>query len=65
MNFTGLDPETLIRIHTLAGEKVWETTSNSSGIADWNGTNASGNPVASGVYIVQSNHKTFKVAVQR
>jgi hypothetical protein len=69
INFNQLPPGTRLRIHTLAAEKVKDLSVDTVGHANWDGTNASGKKVASGVYIVYvqggGETKTVKVAIQR
>jgi hypothetical protein len=69
MTFADLPAEARLRIYTLVGEFVKELNASASGVASWDGTNASGRSVASGVYYVLAEgageKKTFKVAVQR
>lgn len=50
----GLMENTMVRIMNVSGAIVYETMSN-GGTAFWDGTNLSGNKVASGVYIVSSS----------
>lgn len=58
-----------VRVYTLSGDKVWETTSGSTGMVIWRGTNKSGNLVASGIYLAvidsSAGKKVFKIAVER
>ena len=58
-----------VRIYTLSGDKVWETTSGTTGVVIWKGVNKSGYQVASGIYLVvvdaSSGKKVFKLAVER
>ncbi|MDD5208975.1 MAG: fibronectin type III domain-containing protein [Elusimicrobiales bacterium] len=58
-----------VRIYTLSGDKVWETTSGTTGVVIWKGVNKSGYLVASGIYLVvvdsTSGRKVFKLAVER
>jgi len=69
MNFIQLPPGARVRIYGLAGEKVNDLASDSTGHATWDGTNLNGRNAASGVYLVlvQSggDKKTLKVAIQR
>ena len=69
MTFAGLPSGTRLRIYTITGRLVKDLTADASGMALWDGTNASGSSAASGVYFVyaQGNGttQTFKVAVQR
>jgi hypothetical protein len=58
-----------LRVYTIAGEAVRELSADSSGIAQWDGKNTAGIPVASGVYVVlvegENDRELIKVAVQR
>ena len=58
-----------LRVYTLAGEKVRDLSADTVGHATWDGTNQSGQKVASGVYIIYvqggTASKTLKVAIQR
>lgn len=69
MTFSLLPAATRLRIYTYSGERVRELTTDSSGIASWDGTNDSGGQAASGVYFVYTQgagaSRTFKVAIQR
>lgn len=69
MRFANLPADARLRIYTLSGEEVNDTVTEPTGMARWNGNNKSGQPVASGVYLVfvQSAERrlTFKVAVER
>jgi len=69
VNFTQLPPDSTLKIYTLAGEKIRALSGNTIGLATWDGKNESGQPVASGVYVVlvegAGDKKRFKVAVQR
>jgi flagellar hook assembly protein FlgD len=69
MHFDQLPADSRLRIYTLSGEKVKELNATSSGLATWDGTNSSGQKVASGVYLVlvegAGDKRKMKVAVQR
>ncbi len=51
ITFTGLTPDSYVRVTDAAGSLVFETTSQ-GGTATWNGNNAQGQRVPSGVYLV-------------
>jgi subtilisin family serine protease len=69
MTFSSLPAGAKVRIYTLARERVADLVAGASGVAVWDGTNASGANVSSGVYLVRvegsGGHKIIKVAVQR
>lgn len=69
VTFAVLPANARVRIYTFSGGLVKDITASSAGIATWDATNQSGQPVASGVYFVfvqgAGQSKTFKVAVQR
>lgn len=71
MNFTNIQPYSKIKIYTFLGELVKEFAADINGTAYWNGTNASGQKVASGVYMAlmetkdHKSSKIVKVAVER
>ncbi len=58
-----------VRIYTLSGDKVWDTTAGSTGVVIWKGVNKSGNLVASGIYLAvidsSAGKKVLKIAVER
>ncbi|MBI4351201.1 MAG: fibronectin type III domain-containing protein [Elusimicrobia bacterium] len=58
-----------VRVYTLSGDKVWETTAGTTGVVIWKGVNKAGYLVASGIYLVvvdaSSGKKVFKLAVER
>jgi hypothetical protein len=56
-----------VRIHAFSGVLVAELTADAFGSASWNGTNASGAAVASGVYtaVVEGFGEKLKIIVQR
>lgn len=69
MTFSNLPASARIRIYNLKGVTIKDLTANASGMANWDATNQSGAPVASGVYFVFAQgagaSRTFEVAVQR
>lgn len=71
MNFTNIQPYSKIKIYTFLGELVKEFSADINGTAIWNGTNAGGQKVASGVYMAlietkdHKSSKVVKVAVER
>jgi flagellar hook assembly protein FlgD len=69
MTFSDLPAGVNLKIYTTAGELVAERTSNTVGIAEWNGRTDSGQRAASGVYLVRvegpGGDKIIKVAVER
>lgn len=69
MTFDTLPAGARVRVYTLLGELVRDLTASGAGLAFWDGKNASGAWVASGVYAVfiqgDGQSKTLKVAVQR
>ncbi len=70
ITFSGITPNSDIKIFNIAGEKVFETVTDSvSSSYLWNGKNNYGNNVASGVYIYyiksQSGTKKGKIAIER
>lgn len=69
MTFDTLPAGARVRVYTLLGELVRDLTASGAGLAFWDGKNASGALVASGVYAVfiqgDGQSKTLKVAVQR
>lgn len=70
MNFTNVPDGTRVRVYSLMGELVAETTANASGLARWDGRNQSGHVVGSGVYFAAiedpaGNREVHKIAVER
>ncbi len=69
MTFRNLPPGTRVRIFTYIGEKVADIAADGSGNAGWDGRNAAGSYVASGVYlaVIQGAgiKKLMRVAVER
>ncbi|MFI5347156.1 MAG: kelch repeat-containing protein [Elusimicrobiota bacterium] len=69
VTFDQMPPGTRVRVMTLRGETILDQLANSYGLINWTGTNASGRPVASGLYIVLIESggakKTLKLAVIR
>ncbi len=69
MTFSLLPANARIRIHTMTGRLVKDLSADAVGMASWDGTNQSGQRVASGVYFVYAQgageKRTFKVMVQR
>ena len=69
MTFSLLPPNARVRIYTLTGVLVRDTSADAGGVASWDGTNQAGGKAASGVYFVlvqgEGQTKTFEVAVQR
>jgi sugar lactone lactonase YvrE len=69
MTFALLPANARLRIYTLSGLLVKELTSDSAGMALWDGTNQSGKPAASGFYFVfaqgEGGEATVRVAIQR
>jgi sugar lactone lactonase YvrE len=69
VTFANLPAAAKLTIFTLAGRKVQELSADGAGLASWDGRNAWGAPVASGVYFVlaqgRGGVKTFKIIVQR
>jgi hypothetical protein len=69
MTFRNLPKGTRVRIFTYLGEKLADIASDDSGIAAWDGRNAHGSYVASGVYIAVIQgagvKKTMRVAIER
>lgn len=69
MTFSNLPANVDIIIYSVSGVKIKKLTTDSSGIALWDGKNESGEDVASGVYFVLvkdgSSSKTIKIGVQR
>ena len=67
--FSLLPANARIRIYNLKGSLIKDLTANGSGMANWDGTNESGAPVATGVYFVfaqgAGESRTFRVAVER
>lgn len=58
-----------LRVFTLHGEKLFEGTANSSGLLTWDGTNASGRRIGSGIYLAVAeaggDKKILKIVVVR
>jgi len=69
MTFRNLPPATRVRIFTYLGEKTADVNADGSGVAGWDGRNASGSFVASGVYlaVIQGGgvKKIMRVAIER
>ena len=69
MTFFSLPASARLRIYTQRGELVRDFSADASGRATWDGTNASGKNVVSGIYLVLAESsgakKTFRIAVQR
>jgi len=69
MTFRNLPQGARVRIFTYLGEKVADIAADGSGTAAWNGLNAAGHVVASGVYIAVIQgagvKKLMRVAVER
>jgi hypothetical protein len=69
ITITNLPENSKIKIYTISGQKVFETESDSTGTAYWEGLNSKGQMVGSGVYLchIKSNigSKTIKIAVER
>ena len=70
ITFLNIEPNSTIKIFNIAGEKVFETTTDSgSNFYLWNVKNNAGNNVASGVYIYYiksgGNIKKGKLAIER
>jgi serine protease len=69
MKFTGLPAGAAVKIYTFSGELVRGLTADASGITQWDGRNASGQPAASEVYLAfikaGGDTKTLKVMVER
>jgi hypothetical protein len=69
MTFSGMPAAASVKVYNVAGEKVFETTADSSGIANWDGKNNSGKDAASGVYIAlvdsTAGKKKIKIAVEK
>jgi hypothetical protein len=67
--FRNLPAGARLRIYALTGALVKDLNADGSGNANWDGTNQSGQPGASGVYFVfaqgAGTTKTFKVAIER
>lgn len=58
-----------VRVYTLSGDKVWESSAGSTGVVIWKGVNSSGSLVASGIYLAvvdsSAGKKVLKLAVER
>jgi len=69
MTFSMLPANARIRIYNVKGSIVKDMTADQTGMANWDGTNQSGAPAASGVYFVfaqgTGESRTLKVAIQR
>ncbi len=69
MRFINLPSQASIRFYTLSGELVQTLYSDNTGMASWDGKNASGRTVGSGVYFVivegAGDRQKLRVAVQR
>jgi len=69
MTFSNLPANVEVIIYSVSGVKIKKLTTDSSGIALWDGKNEDGKSVASGVYFALikkgSSTKTIKIGVQR
>jgi len=69
MTFSNLPANVEVIIYSVSGVKIKKLTTDSSGIALWDGKNEDGESVASGVYFALikngSSTKTIKIGVQR
>jgi hypothetical protein len=69
MTFSNLPANVNVIIYSVSGVKIKKLTTDSSGIALWDGKNEDGKSVASGVYFALikngSSTKTIKIGVQR
>ncbi|MFA6583722.1 MAG: kelch repeat-containing protein [Elusimicrobiaceae bacterium] len=69
VTFNNLPQSTSLRVYTLTGEKVWEGSKNAAGPIVWDGRNSSGEPAASGIYLIvidgAGEKKIYKVAIER
>ena len=69
IHFTNLNANAQVSIYDIAGEKVFDTNTSSSGEYIWDAKNNSGSNVASGVYIyyIKSGSKVIKgkIAIER
>lgn len=67
--FRNLPQNTRVRVFTYVGEKLADLTADASGLLTWDGRNARGSLVASGVYIAviegAGAKKTMRLAVER
>lgn len=66
---TNLPANGKVRIFTLFGELVWETTTGASGVVHWDGRNTSGHSAASGTYLAVisgvGSHRVKRVVIAR
>ncbi len=69
VTITNMPASASVRIYTLSGDKVWEGSAGTTGMLIWKAQNASGELVASGVYLAvidsTGGKKVFKLAVER
>ena len=69
MTVANLTSSAVIKIYNISGELIRTLNYNGGGQAVWDGTNETGNKVASGIYIIFINSsdgsKTFKVAIEK
>ncbi|PIS47803.1 MAG: hypothetical protein COT17_01590, partial [Elusimicrobia bacterium CG08_land_8_20_14_0_20_51_18] len=69
VSLTGMPAGANIKIYTLNGEKVYETSSEGSGTAYWSGKNRKGQFAGSGIYLCviksDAGKKILKIAVER
>jgi hypothetical protein len=69
LTIADVPPLARVRIFTLRGEQVLDVKANAAGLLTWSGTNGSGRPVASGVYLLMvesgGSKKVLKLAVIR
>jgi len=68
IKFDTMPAASLVKIFTVSGRQVKELMADSMGLARWDRTNDSGDPVASGVYIYliidpQGNETSGKLAI--
>jgi hypothetical protein len=66
----GFPPGTELAVYTVTGERVFETTTHSGGIIQWNARTRDGRAVASGVYVYRiqtpdGSEKVGKLSVVR
>ncbi|MFH1824111.1 MAG: serine hydrolase [Candidatus Firestonebacteria bacterium] len=64
LKFINLTSNAVIQIYTISGEKVNEVIANSSGVANWNGTNVNGNVVSRGIYLGYISDETRKTIIK-
>ncbi|MFI5362637.1 MAG: kelch repeat-containing protein [Elusimicrobiota bacterium] len=69
VTFDEMPPSSRVRVFTLRGDKVFDQDADGAGHVTWTAVNASGRPVASGLYIVTvesgGTKKIMKLAVIR